>query len=288
MFEIEKASDLIGVPSSTLRNWESRYGVIKPKRSNGGHRKYNANQVFQLIQLVRLQSQGHKISDLFQLLKESKPLPEVQSPDLTEDIQIKREDLYQSLISLNQSSAHQQLELLHSFSPLNYLLDHVYAWLFYRVGEDWHRGALSIAKEHFATSFLRARLYKMLTTPFAHKQVKPVFISTPDVHEGGGLMLSCYLKAKGVDVMYIGPLLPQNEIPSLLKDEIPNVLCLSFVNSQPEWSYLLEASKSGVDICLGGAGLKSSKAPKDLPKNIHVLDMSGEDASTYIQILNAK
>ncbi|MCH2534497.1 MAG: MerR family transcriptional regulator [Bdellovibrionales bacterium] len=288
MFDIEKASELIGVPSSTLRNWESRYGVIKPKRSNGGHRKYNANQVYQLIQLVKLQSQGHKISDLFQLLKESNPLPQIQRPNLTDDIAVKREALYQSLINLNQSTAHQQLELLHSFSPLNYLLDHVYAWLFYRIGEDWHEGALSVAKEHFATSFLRARLYKMLTTPFVHNQVKPVFIATPDIHEGGGLMLSCYLKAKDVDVMYLGPLLPQNEIPSLLKDEIPNVLCLSFVNSKPDWSFLVEASNSGVEICLGGAGLQNSDVPKDLPKNIHVLTMSGEDASTYIQILNAK
>lgn len=288
MFEIEKASELIGVPSSTLRNWESRYGVIKPKRSNGGHRKYNTNQVFQLIQLVKLQSQGHKISDLFQLLESSKPLPEIQKATVTDDIEMKRESLYQSLISLNQSAAHQQLELLHSFSPLNYLLDHVYAWLFYRVGEDWHSGALSIAKEHFATSFLRARLYKMLTTPFSHKQMKPVFIATPDIHEGGGLMLSCYLKVKNVDVMYLGPLLPQDEIPSLLKDEIPNVLCLSYVNSNPDWSYLIEASKSGVDICLGGLGLQTSDAPKDLPENIHLLNMSGEDAATYIQILNAK
>jgi DNA-binding transcriptional MerR regulator len=39
---------MLGIPAATVRNWEERYGLVKPERSGGGHRLYSRTQVEQL------------------------------------------------------------------------------------------------------------------------------------------------------------------------------------------------------------------------------------------------
>ena len=39
---------MLGIPAATVRNWEERYGLVRPERSAGGHRLYTRAQVEQL------------------------------------------------------------------------------------------------------------------------------------------------------------------------------------------------------------------------------------------------
>jgi CheY-like chemotaxis protein len=39
---------MLGIAAATVRNWEERYGLVKPERSRGGHRLYSRTQVEQL------------------------------------------------------------------------------------------------------------------------------------------------------------------------------------------------------------------------------------------------
>jgi CheY-like chemotaxis protein len=39
---------MLGIAAATVRNWEERYGLVKPERSPGGHRLYSRTQVEQL------------------------------------------------------------------------------------------------------------------------------------------------------------------------------------------------------------------------------------------------
>ena len=48
IYSISAVERMVGVPAATLRNWEERYGLIRPQRSAGGHRLYTRDQVEQL------------------------------------------------------------------------------------------------------------------------------------------------------------------------------------------------------------------------------------------------
>ena len=48
---------MLGIAAATVRNWEERYGLVKPERSPGGHRLYSRTQVEQL-RFVREQLDG--------------------------------------------------------------------------------------------------------------------------------------------------------------------------------------------------------------------------------------
>jgi CheY-like chemotaxis protein len=48
IYSIGAVVRMLGLPAATVRNWEERYGLVKPERSGGGHRLYTRAQVEQL------------------------------------------------------------------------------------------------------------------------------------------------------------------------------------------------------------------------------------------------
>lgn len=48
IYSIGAVERMLDIPAATIRNWEDRYGLVMPERSNGGHRLYTREQVEQL------------------------------------------------------------------------------------------------------------------------------------------------------------------------------------------------------------------------------------------------
>lgn len=55
---ISDLSRLTGVPSATLRSWESRHGFPRPTRLAGGHRRYARSDVDAVLDVVRHRQRG--------------------------------------------------------------------------------------------------------------------------------------------------------------------------------------------------------------------------------------
>ena len=52
MYTVSQAEGLTGIPSTTLRAWERRYGIIAPRRTEGGYRLYDAAQIATLREMA--------------------------------------------------------------------------------------------------------------------------------------------------------------------------------------------------------------------------------------------
>ena len=61
---------MVGVPVSTLRTWEERYGLVIAVRSSGGQRRYTRIQLAQLSFVVEQIDQGFAPGDAHRLLAE--------------------------------------------------------------------------------------------------------------------------------------------------------------------------------------------------------------------------
>ncbi|MGI9200283.1 MAG: MerR family transcriptional regulator, partial [Woeseiaceae bacterium] len=68
---IGAVSRLLGVSTHALRKWETRYGAISPTRSEGGDRRYSADDVERLARLATLVGQGHAIGTIASLSDEA-------------------------------------------------------------------------------------------------------------------------------------------------------------------------------------------------------------------------
>ena len=67
LHRIGAVSSLSGVPVSTLRVWESRYGAFKPQKTSGSHRIYAEEDVLRATLLRQLTEAGHAISTVANL-----------------------------------------------------------------------------------------------------------------------------------------------------------------------------------------------------------------------------
>ena len=70
LYSIGVVSRMVGVPVSTLRTWEERYGLVIAVRSSGGQRRYTRRQVAQLSFVVEQLEQGFSPGDAHRLLAE--------------------------------------------------------------------------------------------------------------------------------------------------------------------------------------------------------------------------
>jgi DNA-binding transcriptional MerR regulator len=61
---------MVGVPVSTLRSWEERYGLVIALRSEGGQRRYTRTQYAQLAFVAEQIDQGFSPGDAHRLLAE--------------------------------------------------------------------------------------------------------------------------------------------------------------------------------------------------------------------------
>jgi DNA-binding transcriptional MerR regulator len=69
-FAIREVSDLTGVKPVTLRAWQRRYNLIKPERTDKGHRMYRQQDIDQIIEIQSWLSKGISISKVAKLIKQ--------------------------------------------------------------------------------------------------------------------------------------------------------------------------------------------------------------------------
>jgi DNA-binding transcriptional MerR regulator len=64
VFSIKDLENLSGVKAHTIRIWEKRYNLLKPKRSKTNIRHYDLNNLQKLLNISFLNSNGFKISKI--------------------------------------------------------------------------------------------------------------------------------------------------------------------------------------------------------------------------------
>jgi CheY-like chemotaxis protein len=68
VYAITAASEMTGIPATTLRSWEKTFGVVRPARTGGGHRLYSQDDIERLRWLKAKTDEGIQPSVAHQLL----------------------------------------------------------------------------------------------------------------------------------------------------------------------------------------------------------------------------
>lgn len=77
LYPIREVSRLTGVNSVTLRAWERRYGLIKPRRTPKGHRLYAREDIERVEQILQWLNRGVPVSQVRELLDR----PDIAEPE---------------------------------------------------------------------------------------------------------------------------------------------------------------------------------------------------------------
>ena len=207
--ELEK---LTGILAATIRVWERRYNIMKPKRTDTNRRWYDDDDLRRLINISVIYHSGIKIS---KIAKYSESELEEKVEFLTRDSvssDVHINSLIVAMLSFNGNAVNEIL--LRSIINCGFeeTFSNVVFPFLRRVGIMWHTGSVNTGAEHFITNIFRGRLISAIDSlpPANDPKRKRVIMYLPDneLHEMGLLFYLYLIRKLGHEVLYLGQATP--------------------------------------------------------------------------------
>jgi MerR family transcriptional regulator, light-induced transcriptional regulator len=242
-FNIKAVARLTGVPADTLRRWESRYNVIAPERTDSGYRLYSQRDVDTILWLKSKLEEGLSISRACEMLRQlggdpgrTHPVADgsaaPQAYDTRNEIRsfdALRDELLKAFVAVDEGMASDVLSDALSLYSVEDVCLRVVQPALIEVGEHWLSGKVSVAVEHFAASFVRARLDNLFHSS-PHNPYGPLVVvgcAPGELHELGAMFLAVFLRRSGYRVVYLGQNVPLDSLIGMLRTLQPRAVCIS-------------------------------------------------------------
>ena len=251
---IQAVSRRTGVPAATLRKWEQRYGVLKPERTPGHHRRYSERDVLRVEWLKARLGEGYRIGEAASLLGGEQTVTATSS---TDDLV---EELLAAAVAPDPGRISRVLDLAFALHGTPKAIDEVVSPTLRRVGELWRSGTIEVAEEHHLTAQVLGKLRALLNGTIAGPRGTAVLCCVPgERHEVGLLSLTVLLAADGWRTIYLGPDTPLESAAEFAEDIGARVVCVAATMREHARSAQaeLEAIDAGhpeLTILRGGAG----------------------------------
>jgi methanogenic corrinoid protein MtbC1 len=263
-----------GLAADRIRQWERRYGVVSPERTEGGHRLYSDNDVERLRLLARVVEAGRRIGDVATLsgtalagLAREDAEQSVPEPPPSEDSARGEviESCMQRIARLDAAGLESLLRRSSATLGASRFVLAVVAPLLWRIGKDWEEGRIRPSHEHLASAVIRRVLGDLMGEAGGPSRHPTVVVATPQgaAHELGALMVAALASAEGWAVTYLGSDLPAADVAWIAEEAGAKAIALSIVHPEGdpgvarELARLHRAMPAGVTLLVGGRAAPS-------------------------------
>lgn len=307
-YRIQTVAQITGLSPALIRAWEARYSLVTPARTAAGYRLYSDEDVAVLQGAQRLIQRGMAPMEIARLPRQKLreaigPGPGPGETQLQAGAGLNLDANANANVNVNvnrgwgaEASSRAPLSyaeridrLIAAFAtfdapqveallgpPLALLPPDVACRellmpLLREVGERWHRGELTVASEHFGTSYVSG-LLKTLIETLRSRSVRPgpgrLLLGCPpgELHELGLLMFTLDAVTQGWDVVYLGANVPLADLASAAQTTRPDLVGLSLVlrRDPAELAALLghvrQALGERFRVLVGGSGIVGQTA----------------------------
>ncbi|MEQ8470731.1 MAG: MerR family transcriptional regulator [Marinoscillum sp.] len=235
-FSIRDLEHLSGIKAHTLRIWEQRYELIKPKRTDTNIRYYDDHDLKLILNVALLKENGVKISkiaemsdadlkrEVLKLTERNLRYPE-QIHSLTISMVDLDEDRFNKIISTN------ILKLGFEKTMMNV----IYPFLS-KIGILWQTGAINPAQEHFISNLVRQKLIVAIDGQYSVSMARAkkyiLFLPEGELHELGLLFADYLIKSRNNKSVYLGQSLPYMDLEAVHEIHEPDYM-LSVLTTAP-------------------------------------------------------
>jgi len=262
------------IPADTLRAWERRYGLPQPERTAGGHRLYSQYDIETIKWLLERQGEGLSISRAVDLWNEHHdssvdpldgfaPLPQPEAaipaiyvpPNTT--LESMRAKWIAACMKFSESNAEQVLNQAFSIFPVEAVCTEILQKGTAEIGGMWYENAASVQQEHFASGLATRRLNSLLSASPAPSRNQTVLVGCPpnEWHTFTPLLLSLFLRRRGLSVIYLGANVPAEDFAETVKTVRGKLLILvaqTLITAAALQSTAQELARLDVPIGYGG------------------------------------
>lgn len=295
LFPIGTVSEQTGVNTVTLRAWERRYGLLKPRRTPKGHRLYSPQDVERVKQVLLLLEQGIPVSRVRDVLDSNKARPQLLQPaqDVqTDDPWRHYRALFQRWIrKLDARSLEHAFNEAISLYPLEMVANKLVLPLYKQLQQQREVLPSTSADHAFLHEFLCAKLGSRYLQHNGRANGKRLLIAGSEKSavcaQIDALLLANILSNHGYQISLLGTQTTLDHLPLILERAAFDGLLLT--DSHPvsaELQTLVEMTRATVFLC-GYQDEYTSAPPENLP--IHWLPMElGEVSQAVDQVLSGE
>ncbi len=276
-YTIKDLELLSGIKMHTIRIWEKRYNLLNPDRTDTNIRRYDDNDLRRLLNISLLTKSGIKISKVarwekIQIKEKVLEITETKTSD-TEYV----DRFLIMMINFDNFGFEKLLKDILDKYDFEEAYFNIFFKLFERVGTYWQVGALFPAQEHYVINIFRQKIIAaidQLDTSRKKSSTMVFFLSESELHEMSLLFYSYLAQKQGYNVIYLGQLVPFEDLEKLNSIKEVDFVFTAFVNSitKPDLEYYLSRLKSTFQkqkIFITGYQVQNIEPA--LPRNVKVV-----------------
>lgn len=222
-FTIKDLENISGIKAHTIRIWEKRYDLLKPKRTDTNIRLYSPENLTKLLNIVLLNKNNYKISKIAEL---SEDMITIKSRELAFSIATNDEAINSFKVSMFQFDKilfnNTYNKLLHK-KTFREIFKDIFIPFLEHIGLLWHTETLLPAHEHFISNLIAQKIQinteKLQYSITNTNKTYVLFLPENEIHELGLLYLNYELVLRGFHTIYLGQSLPLNNLNYFLDGE---------------------------------------------------------------------
>lgn len=256
LYPIRTVASLTGVNPITLRAWERRYGLIRPTRTESGHRLYTRDQIEQIHRVLALLDKGIPISQVRQVLegRAETIAAEVATGPWPQYL----ERMIAAIIRFDEYALEDTYNEALALYPTELVTRRLLLPLLEELGERWQSAEGSVAEEHFFGVYMRNKLgARFHHRPRGASGPKLLIACLPgELHEIGALLFALAVQELGYRIVLLGANTPLEDLPVVVRRAAIDAVVLSG-SIEPGPGLLDESlpklvAAVRVPVCVGG------------------------------------
>ena len=280
VFSIKDLENLSGVKAHTIRIWEKRYNLLKPKRSKTNIRHYDLNNLQKLLNISFLNSNGFKISKIA-------ALDETELAPKTRELAFMGKNDSQAIVAFKLAMLN--FDQILFYNTYNSLLEEksfrtifyeVFIPLLFDLGMLWQTNTISPSHEHFLTVHIKQKIFIHIerlqsTDPSPSTKTVVLFLPENETHDLGLLFINYEVLSLGYHTIFLGENIPLNNLKYINK-LYDDIIYISYFTVKPSdneiYDYLKIFSEEYLSVNKNSAKLIGHRIrnldPENVPKNI--------------------
>lgn len=230
--ELEKFS---GIKAHTIRTWEKRYGLIKPKRTSTNVRLYSDSDLRKIMNVAIASNAGVKISSIARLSADQLTHLVHDGAPNQRAIASPIDKLLFATVSMDEHLFTRELrkiERAHGFESA--VLEVLYP-LLEKIGLLWQTGEITPAQEHFVSNLIRQKMFVAIDSlPLPEKGARKAILFLPEheFHEIGLLFYHYLVRHHGHAGFYLGQSVPYEDLKKVVAAHAPRWIITSIITPQ--------------------------------------------------------
>lgn len=216
---IKAVSERTGVSTHTLRAWERRYGIPRPRRDVGNrYRLYDEQDITDVLWLKHQIEAGLTPARASALRRLERAQATPTALAAAQPLTAVRQALTEALMASDAPMAQRMLDEALALFSFEQVAQHILEPVMNQLGECWQRNELGIWQEHLATHLIRQRLLALLQAQPEWSSPAPALVAAcapEEQHELGLLILALLARRQGWRVTFLGQRTPLRDLRAL-------------------------------------------------------------------------